>query len=86
MSPMDRIRRGTRFAGWVSSVGVPWVLDGLRGHGTPVARQTVYLWLAGARVPTLTHAASLVQISGGAITFQDLVMHGKEVRGGERRT
>jgi hypothetical protein len=51
-----------------------------------VAPQTVYLWLAGRRVPRLEHAASLVQISAGAVTLNDLVMHGKEVRGERERT
>jgi hypothetical protein len=85
MHPMERARRGTRFAGWVSSVGVSWVLDGLREQGTPVAHQTVYRWLSGSRVPTLIHAASLVTLSGGTVTVQDLVNHGKEVRGGGNR-
>jgi len=77
---MER-NRGTRFAGWVGSVGVPWVLDGLRAQGTPVAFQTVYRWLSGSRVPSLVHAETLIKLSAGQVTVHDLVQHGKEVRG-----
>lgn len=77
--PLDRRQTGTRLAGWVASVGVAWVRDGIG-----VSRQTVYRWLAGVDVPSLEHAVTIERISHGEVTVRDVIDHGKEVRDGAR--
>jgi hypothetical protein len=68
----------TRFSSWVREVTIGGVLERLRDEEVVLTHQAVYRWLEGRSSPPLTTAAVIVQVSAGAVSFEDLVHHRRE--------
>lgn len=66
-------RWGTRFGTWVGEVSVAKIVVDLRRAGHPITSGCVYHWVAGRAAPTLPIAGAIVRISGGRVTYEDIL-------------
>jgi len=73
-------RWNTRFARWVSGYGVTRLAATLATQGDPITPKAIYDWISGDGVPRPPRAMSLVRISHGTLTLEDVFRHRDEVR------
>jgi hypothetical protein len=65
----------TPFASWVSKHSVSKLRDDLATQGHSVSTAAIYAWLAGRAAPRLPCALRIAQLSGGAVTVEDIAQH-----------
>lgn len=65
----------TGFGSWVSDYGVSRLIRDLDAVGEPVTNKAVYMWVAGSTLPRPRTAVRLVQLSGGAVSLEDIYRH-----------
>lgn len=71
-----------RFSDWVASEGnISKVARDLGVH-----RPSIYLWMRVGGPPALDSAADIVRVSGGKVSFRDLVEGRREVELKRRET
>jgi hypothetical protein len=68
----------TRFGEFVSSYTVARLVHDLGAAGAPVTISSVYHWVAG-REPRLRTARIIVDLSGGALTLDDVASQRRRI-------
>ena len=72
----------TTFGRWVQTYTVPRLAQDLAARGNPATPKAIYHWLAGRAAPRGAMAMTIVELSGGKLSFTDVYAHQGQV--GER--
>ena len=65
-------RWNTRFASWITRVGVTRLCVDLSRRGQPVTPNAIYQWVAGVTTPRPSRAAAIVELSAGELGMADV--------------
>lgn len=75
----ERRRWQTPLGRFVARRGVSWIVQELEAAGPRVTPFAVYHWVAGVSAPRPTFARTLVRISRGALSLNDIYGHREQL-------
>jgi hypothetical protein len=75
----------TKFQMWVAEFGARELADAMTRDGATVTVRAVYEWLRGQNEPRGKKLRSIVRLSSGRLTFEDLAAHFQKLADDGRR-